>query len=112
MEEIMHCPLCKSQRKHIFEEVYDSNRQVTYQICRRCGLVYQSPRMEEGELEKFYEREYRIQRQETEEPIEKDLQMQEDQLRGTEIEKHRQMEEHMRKDLNEADDDLRMQKDY
>ncbi len=41
-----------------------------------------------------------------------DLQMQEDQLRGTEIEKHRQMEEHMRKDLNESDDDLRMQKDY
>ncbi len=41
-----------------------------------------------------------------------DLQMQEDQIRGTEIEKHRHMEEHMREDLNQPDDDLRMQKDY
>ena len=76
MENIVSCPLCNSIKKSPFEDVHDSDRIVQYQICRRCGLVYQSPRMDESELEQFYEREYRIQRQETEEPIEKDLQMQ------------------------------------
>jgi len=49
---------------------------MTFQICLRCGLVYQSPRMDEDDLEKFYARQYRIQRQKTEAPIDKDLQMQ------------------------------------
>jgi len=83
MEEIINCPLCKNPKKSFFEEILDSDRQVKFQICRRCGLVYQSPRMEDSELEKFYEREYRIQRQETEDPIEKDLQMQDARARMT-----------------------------
>lgn len=41
-----------------------------------------------------------------------DYQTAEDELRGSEIQKHQKMEEEMRKDLNEPDDDLRMQKDY
>jgi 2-polyprenyl-3-methyl-5-hydroxy-6-metoxy-1,4-benzoquinol methylase len=82
MEEISVCPLCKSRKKGFFEDVIDSDRQVKYQICRRCGLVYQSPRMDASELEQFYEREYRIERQETEDPIEKDLQMQDARARA------------------------------
>jgi len=38
--------------------------------------------MDEAELEQFYEREYRIERQETEDPIEKDLQMQDARARA------------------------------
>lgn len=38
--------------------------------------------MDDDELEQFYEREYRIQRQETEDPIEKDLQMQDARARA------------------------------
>ena len=82
MEEILNCPLCNSPKKSFFEEILDSDRQVKFQICRRCGLVYQSPRMEDSELVKFYEHEYRIQRQETEDPIEKDLQMQDARARA------------------------------
>ncbi len=82
MENIVSCPLCQSSRKSPFEGVNDSNRTIQYQICRRCGLVYQSPRMDESELEQFYEREYRIQRQENENPIEKDLLMQDARARA------------------------------
>lgn len=42
-----------------------------------------------------------------------DVQMEEDQIRGTEIEKHKQQEEQMRKDLDENEEEaLRTQKDY
>jgi len=62
--------------------VEDDGKRVSFHICHRCGLVYQSPRMDEAELEQFYEREYRIERQETEDPIEKDLQMQDARARA------------------------------
>ena len=82
MEEISICPLCRSPKKVFFEDIIDSDRPVDYQICRRCGLVYQSPRMDEIELEQFYTREYRVQRQESENPIEKDLLMQDARARA------------------------------
>lgn len=78
MEEISSCPLCKSTKKVFFEDIHDSGQQLKFLICRRCGLVYQSPRVDKIELEKFIEREYRIQRRESENPIEKDLLMQTD----------------------------------
>ena len=76
MKNVQECPLCSSTKKRLFETIEDEGKPVSFQICRRCGLVYQSPRMDESELKQFYEREYRIQRQETEDPIEKDLLMQ------------------------------------
>ena len=76
MKNVAECPLCSSPKKHLFETIEDSDQIVAFHICNRCGLVYQSPRMDEDELAQFYEREYRIQRQETEDPIEKDLLMQ------------------------------------
>ena len=82
MEEISTCPLCKSPKKIFFEDLHGSNQLVKFHICRRCGLVYQSPRMDDGELAQFYGREYRIQRQKTEDPIEKDLQMQDARARA------------------------------
>lgn len=49
---------------------------------------------------------------EDEETINYDYQTEADEIRGTERQKHQKMEEEMQKDLNEPDDDLRMQKDY
>ncbi len=75
MEEISSCPLCESPKEVFFKDIHDAGQQLKFLICRRCGLGYQSPRMDEEELEQFYTREYRIQRQESENPIEKDLLM-------------------------------------
>lgn len=76
MKNVNECPLCGSTKKRLFETIEDAGKLVPFHICRRCGLVYQSPRMDEIELDQFYAHEYRIQRQETEDPIEKDLLMQ------------------------------------
>jgi 2-polyprenyl-3-methyl-5-hydroxy-6-metoxy-1,4-benzoquinol methylase len=82
MKNINECPLCCSTRKRIFETIEDEGKRVSFHICHRCGLVYQSPRMDEAELAQFYAREYRIQRQKTEDPIEKDLLMQDARARA------------------------------
>ncbi len=82
MKNVQECPLCSSNKRHPFETIEESGQIIAFHICRRCGLVYQSPRMDESELEQFYEREYRIQRQETEDPIEKDLRMQDARARA------------------------------
>ena len=76
MKNILECPLCNSTKRRLFENLEEDGQVMTFQICLRCGLVYQSPRMDEDDLEKFYARQYRIQRQKTEAPIDKDLQMQ------------------------------------
>ena len=82
MKNVKECPLCGSTRKGIFETIEDEGKLVSFHICHRCGLVYQSPRMDESELEQFYEREYRIKRQKTEDPVDKDLQMQDARARA------------------------------
>ena len=82
MKNVAECPLCSSPKKRLFETIEDSDQIVAFHICNRCGLVYQSPRMDEIELEQFYAREYRIQRQESENPIEKDLLMQDARARA------------------------------
>jgi len=76
MEHVDRCPLCASPHKTLFEEIHDARGQVTYHLCRGCGLVYQSPRMDPGELERFYGHEYRPLVQATDEPTTKDLQVQ------------------------------------
>jgi 2-polyprenyl-3-methyl-5-hydroxy-6-metoxy-1,4-benzoquinol methylase len=76
MKNIKECPLCSSTKRRLFETIENEGKRVSFHICHRCGLVYQSPRMDESELRQFYEREYRIERQETEDPIDKDVQMQ------------------------------------
>ena len=82
MKDIAECPLCSSTKKRHFEIIEEDGQSISFQICRRCGLVYQSPRMDESELKQFYEREYRIQRQESENPIKKDLLMQDARARA------------------------------
>ena len=54
----------------------DGEQALTYQVCARCGLVFQSPRMSKQELAAFYSRGYRTLVQGTEEITDKDLRIQ------------------------------------
>jgi len=76
MEHVERCPLCAGPHRTLFEGIHDARGPVTYYLCRGCGLVYQSPRMDAGELESFYGQEYRPFVQATDEPTTKDLQVQ------------------------------------
>jgi SAM-dependent methyltransferase len=71
------CPVCQRSRFDPFQSVFENEHQLNYVICKSCGLVLQSPRMDQNELDEFYNRDYRIHQQATEDPIEKDLRMQE-----------------------------------
>lgn len=61
MNEIINlCPLCSSRRSRFFDRRVFRGREVIYHLCLDCGLVYQSPRMTEAELDAFYAEEYRL----------------------------------------------------
>ena len=71
-EIVLHCPLCGSSKKDLFDQRDSFGYTVINRLCRNCGLVYQSPRMTEDELDGFYEREYREIYQGSQEPTQKD----------------------------------------
>ena len=78
---IDHCPLCGSSQSSLFDVsdkiVHRSHKMpVSNRLCTRCGLVYQSPRMSDAELDTFYEHEYRQLYQGSEGPSTKDLAVQ------------------------------------
>ncbi|HEY48159.1 MAG TPA: class I SAM-dependent methyltransferase [Anaerolineae bacterium] len=73
---VEHCPLCKNKRHRFFEAVQDNGHSLTYMICDTCGLVFQSPRMSDGELKDFYQAEYRRLVQDDVGPTEKDQRVQ------------------------------------
>jgi 2-polyprenyl-3-methyl-5-hydroxy-6-metoxy-1,4-benzoquinol methylase len=54
------CPLCGSSLSKFFDRCEFRGKSVTNQICRDCGLVYQSPCMTEAENDDFYADEYRL----------------------------------------------------
>lgn len=54
------CPLCGHANASPFERVTHRGVLLTYVICERCGLVYQSPRIPEKELPAFYAAQYRV----------------------------------------------------
>ncbi len=70
------CPLCSSTGSELFDRRVVQASLVTNRLCKTCGLVYQSPRMSDEELEAFYEKEYREIYQGSEGPNKKDLQVQ------------------------------------
>ena len=70
------CPLCRSRDYEPFETLEDAEYTLTYQICSNCGLVFQSPCMDEDTLAEFYASGYRQFVQGTEQPTEKDLRIQ------------------------------------
>jgi 2-polyprenyl-3-methyl-5-hydroxy-6-metoxy-1,4-benzoquinol methylase len=77
-EEVTHCLLCGSESEmHAnFETNHSNVGEDRYLICERCGLVFQSPRLSEENLNAFYASQYRSLVQGSEEPIEKDLRIQ------------------------------------
>ena len=73
---VERCPICQSVEHRTFEHAQDDDHTLTYQLCESCGMVFQSPRLSDGELEDFYQSEYRILVQGDEGPSEKDLRIQ------------------------------------
>lgn len=58
--EVTHCPLC--QRPHTESVPFNRSRELEidwrYHLCRNCGLVYQSPQMNDQELAAYYANDY------------------------------------------------------
>lgn len=75
-ETVLCCPLCASNQSTLFDRRAFRGLQVTNRLCRRCGFVYQSPRMAEVELQEFYAQEYRRLYQGSSGPNPKDLAVQ------------------------------------
>ncbi len=75
-ETLSQCPLCKDERSTLFDQREFRGLQVMNRLCSNCGLVYQSPRMTEDELQEFYTAEYRQIYQGDAGPIQKDIAIQ------------------------------------
>jgi 2-polyprenyl-3-methyl-5-hydroxy-6-metoxy-1,4-benzoquinol methylase len=76
MEKVSACPLCARADHVLFDRRDFRGRRVENRLCRYCGLVFQSPRMTQPELEQFYADEYRSLYQGGAGPSEKDLKVQ------------------------------------
>ena len=75
-ESVTRCPLCEDKRSSTFDQREFRGYQVVNKLCTNCGLVYQSPRMTESELEIFYQSEYRQVYQGSQGPSNTDLSVQ------------------------------------
>ena len=58
-EVVRDCPLCGCNHSTHFDSCSFRGRPVINRICSGCGLVFQSPRMNEAESAAFYATEYR-----------------------------------------------------
>jgi 2-polyprenyl-3-methyl-5-hydroxy-6-metoxy-1,4-benzoquinol methylase len=58
--EVTHCPLCQQPRANSvpFNRCRELGVDWRYHMCRNCGLVYQSPQMNDQELASYYAAEY------------------------------------------------------
>lgn len=75
-ETVNICPLCEDDRSIVFDQREFRGFQVVNELCKNCGLVFQSPRMTEIELRNFYQSEYRQIYQGSRDPSNKDLAVQ------------------------------------
>lgn len=75
-ENVKICPLCGSGHSSLFDRRVIHAELVTNRVCKTCGLVYQSPRMSDEELDIFYQKMYRELYQGSEGPNTKDLEVQ------------------------------------
>jgi SAM-dependent methyltransferase len=74
--QVESCPLCGGAQSRLFDQRTFRGQQVVNRVCRACGLVYQSPRMSDAELEEFYAKTYRQLYQGKDEPDANDLAVQ------------------------------------
>jgi SAM-dependent methyltransferase len=72
-EEVKTCPLCGGSSSAPFDQRSLHGYAIHNRLCQGCGLVFQSPRLAEAELTKFYEAEYRLLYQGRADPTAKDL---------------------------------------
>lgn len=70
---VHNCPLCNGIASTLFDQRTFRDILVSNRLCRACGLVFQSPRMSNQELDAFYEQEYRQLYQSSQGPNSKDL---------------------------------------
>jgi len=76
------CDLCGSVKSKHFDTRSFRGLPVTNRLCSNCGLVYESPRLSDAELDAFYQAEYRQLYQGQEGPIVKDLLIQKARAQG------------------------------
>ncbi len=74
--ELEACPICGESDSAPFEALPHADEPVEYQLCKRCGTVYQSPRMSEAALEGYYQSEYVTSHQQADGVSEKELRVQ------------------------------------
>ncbi len=70
------CPVCRSDANSLFETIQEGGRTVVYRLCDNCGTVFQSPRMTEEALDRYYEAEYVTQHQHATGVTDKELRIQ------------------------------------
>lgn len=73
---VKFCPLCGVEKFLVFDQRDFRGFEVTNVLCSQCGLVFQTPRMSESELDAFYQENYRVAYQGQEGPSDKDLKVQ------------------------------------
>jgi len=76
MEEVERCLLCNSTRLETFDISHFRGAFVTNQICKECGLVFQSPRLTAQSLEAYYRDNYASMHQGAEVVNEEELRIQ------------------------------------
>jgi 2-polyprenyl-3-methyl-5-hydroxy-6-metoxy-1,4-benzoquinol methylase len=69
---VKHCPLCRRESHHAFDQLVSFGVPVRYAICDRCGFVFQPVDKLPTELEDFYSVDYRLIYQGSEAPTPKD----------------------------------------
>lgn len=72
-ERVTQCLLCGHPHSKLFGRTQFHGHEALNRICTNCGLVYQSPRMTEEELNEFYKAGYRKMYQGGEGPSQEDL---------------------------------------
>lgn len=75
-DQVTSCLLCGNSDRERFYQAEHRGAYIRYWLCKTCGLVYQSPRMTEAELDKFYARQYRTLYQGQAEPTSHDVRIQ------------------------------------
>lgn len=56
---VEQCPLCEERQSSLFDQRKFHQQTVINRLCNHCGMVFQSPRMADDELNAFYQAEYR-----------------------------------------------------
>ncbi len=73
MQSVDQCPLCGNHKSSLFDSRLFRDQKVINRICTNCGLVFQSPHMDDAELQEFYNHEYRLVYQGQEGPTPKEI---------------------------------------